>query len=69
MQQLYEDRMTRKRFEFEQMQAKEEIRASIRENNGYLSESSDAAGNSFIAEMGIDPYGNGQQTERQQFDH
>ena len=57
--------MTRKRDEFEKMLAKQEVRASIKEDGGYLSaSSSEDPGNSFIAEMGFDTYGDALQTER-----
>jgi len=49
MRQLYEDRMLRKKMQFEQMQEKQEMRQKIKDDNGYLSESSSDMANSFEA--------------------
>lgn len=49
MRQLYEDRMLRKKMQYEQMQEKQAKRQKIKDVNGYLSESSSDMANSFDA--------------------
>ena len=69
MRQLYEDRMLRKKMQYEMMKAKEEKRQMIKDNNGYLSASSSDMANSFEMEGRVDKHGNIMKSERQQNDY
>ena len=54
MRQLYEDRMLRKKMQYEKMQAKAEKRQKIKDDNGYLSASSSDMSNSFDMDGRVD---------------
>ena len=75
MRQLYEERMQRKKAQFRQMQARQEQRQKIRDDNGYLSaSSSEDFANSFDVDEGrgaatAEKAAGKVQTERQQNDY